>query len=206
MDSSIGAGSRPDPSGHRLRRLQALTVRLCSLVSFHTKAERVNAELREDERASTRQTFLTPNASYKPLPPMRPGERTDQRLVRPRLRRCPRISVVRRDDHLAPTVALPGHQDADVDRPTVELPILSRDLALRLHAALASRDWSSSTRFCSPSARNRTCMPSGDRSTPPPADGRFAPARPGRVRPTAATPGAGPLRHLDLCSELVASG
>src|SRR5512143_923113 len=66
-----GSGSRPDPSGHRLRRLQALTVRLCSLVSFHAKAERVNAELQEDERTSTPQTFLTPNASYKPLPPMR---------------------------------------------------------------------------------------------------------------------------------------
>ena len=100
-----------------------------------------------------------------PLPPMRPRQRADQRLVRPRLRRRPGIAAVRRDDHLAAAAALEGHRDADGDRRAVEFPILAGHLPLRLHAALTSRDCSSSTSVWSPSARSRTCMPSGERST-----------------------------------------
>src|SRR6266511_3230322 len=43
----------------------------------------------------------------EPPPPIRPDERADQRPVRPRLRRRPRVAAVRRDDHFAAAAAFP---------------------------------------------------------------------------------------------------
>src|SRR6266511_2622027 len=59
------------------------------------------------------------------LPPMRPRQRADQRLVRPWLRRRPGVAAVRRDDDLADTRALPGYRRADGNRRAIELPVLA---------------------------------------------------------------------------------
>ena len=96
------------------------------------------------------------------LPPIGSLHSTDQRRVWPLCWR----PLIGRNSSCGHT-ALQGHRDVDGDGLAIELPILPRDLALTSHAAcaFASVVRSCSTRVCSPSARNRTRMPSRDRST-----------------------------------------
>ena len=64
-------------------------------------------------------------SSSNPLPPMRSRQRADQRLVRPRLRRCPGIAAVRRDDAAAGT-RHPGHAGVQIGFVLEEVEITPR--------------------------------------------------------------------------------